>query len=64
MAGNAGTREVETFGAPMLDADANRELCEEHVKFAAPLDMLRYKEPLAVGGAETVPDSPTCARFQ
>jgi len=26
------TREVETFGAPMLDADANRELFEEQVE--------------------------------
>ena len=25
------TREVETFGAPMLDSDANRELFEEQV---------------------------------
>ena len=25
------TREVETFGAPMLDADANRDLFEEQV---------------------------------
>jgi len=23
------TREVETFGAPMLEPEANRELCEE-----------------------------------
>ena len=26
------TREVETFGAPMLDQDANRELFEEQVE--------------------------------
>src|SRR5215211_4828379 len=26
------TREVETFGAPMLDAEANRELFEEQVE--------------------------------
>ena len=26
------TREVETFGAPMLDANANRELFEEQVE--------------------------------
>src|ERR1051326_4974538 len=26
------TREVETFGAPMLDADANRDLFEEQVE--------------------------------
>ena len=26
------TREVETFGAPMLDPDANRELFEEQVE--------------------------------
>ena len=26
------TREVEVFGAPMLDADANRELFEEQVE--------------------------------
>src|SRR5207248_3110009 len=45
------TREVETSGAPMLDPDANRELCEEQVEII----FKAWQEALARQGRQTEP---------
>jgi alkanesulfonate monooxygenase SsuD/methylene tetrahydromethanopterin reductase-like flavin-dependent oxidoreductase (luciferase family) len=47
------TREVETFGAPMLDADANRELFEEQVDMGTPKSVML--EQLGAFAREVMP---------
>ena len=50
------TREVETFGAPMRDADANRELFEEQFEII----MKAFNEQAFTHKGSTIPCPPKC----